>query len=140
MTANRPPVTNARAGAELDFPRDQGESRLSIVNRPRFTPVDRAGSLPDGTQYVLSYIEILGDSTVVRLHILDLEAVGRFAGPALGLRDDRGRDFEWRSSASGGMLPWEVLHEFTSRPSEQALSIDLYLRSNGFVLGTILLA
>jgi hypothetical protein len=89
---------------------------------------------------VLSYVEILGDSIVVRLHVLDAEAVAGFARLEFGLRDDRGREFGWRSSASGGMVPGEVLHEFAGRPSDVASSIDLYLRSSEFVLGIVSLA
>ncbi|MGA1838217.1 hypothetical protein VD659_14950 [Herbiconiux sp. 11R-BC] len=96
--------------------------------------------MPDGSEFVLSYVEVIGDSIVLRLHLNDARAIRRFTGPLLGLRDHHGREFEWRSSASGGLIPGEVLHEFADTSSERVRSIELFLRSSDFTLGFVELA
>jgi hypothetical protein len=104
---------------------------------PRFISVDRRGGLDDGVRFVLSFVEVLDTSTVVRLHVLDAEAVRWLAGPVLGLRDDRGQEFVWLNSAFGGMIAGEVLHQFAGIPAKEARSLSLFHLSDGVLLDVV---
>ncbi|WP_157079103.1 hypothetical protein [Herbiconiux solani] len=96
------------------------------MDKPRLIVVDRAGELPGGSRYVLSFVELWPERVVVRMVGLT-DGVGReLAGLGLSLRDDGGHEYEWVATTSGGMvLPEEVSIGFEGPVREGARSLEL---------------
>lgn len=104
------------------------------MDRPELLVVNRLDALASGSPFVFSFVEVWNERIVVRL--LGLAAgVGReIVDLGLRLRDDRGREYQWLGTSSGGMvLPEEVSIGFGAPPGDSALFLELVTRDEGVI-------
>lgn len=124
----RPGEARATAGHDGDAP------KADRVRRPQFIAVDRDAALPDGTRFTVSYVELFECSVVLRLRAHAPGAAAPLAGAVLALDAEEGSEFVWRSSASGGMMPGEVMHEFHGELGAGAERLILSAAASGEVV------
>ena len=94
------------------------------MSRERFIPVDQLCDFPGRGEFVLSFVEIGRDRVVVRMRLISGD-LSDFGSPEIELRDDVGTNYEWTSSASGGLIVDEVLHAFTGSVPMRATTLEL---------------
>jgi hypothetical protein len=88
---------------------------------PELIVVRRPAVLPSGAAYVLSFVEVWPEQTVLRLVGLDDTAGRELRELRMTLTDDTGAEYAWRATSSGGMvLPDEVSVGFAGPLSEVA--------------------
>ncbi|NQX33306.1 hypothetical protein [Herbiconiux sp. VKM Ac-2851] len=88
---------------------------------PELIVVQRPAVLASGAAYVLSFVELWPEQTVVRLVGLDSRTGRELRELRMTLFDDTGAEYAWRATSSGGMvLPDEVSVGFDGPLSEAA--------------------
>jgi hypothetical protein len=88
---------------------------------PELIVIQQPAVLPSGGAYVLSFVEVWPEQTVVRLVGLDGSAGRELRELRMTLTDDTGADYAWRATSSGGMvLQDEVSVGFAGPLSEAA--------------------
>ncbi|MBF4573186.1 hypothetical protein ITJ64_11715 [Herbiconiux sp. VKM Ac-1786] len=88
---------------------------------PELIVVQRRAVLPGGAAFVLSFVEVWPEQTVVRLVGLDGSAGRELRELRMTLTDDTGAEYAWRATSSGGMvLPDEVSVGFHGPLAEAA--------------------